>query len=74
MSEPVEEDLPADRREVGVGPWAGGREAWPDGARYDPDLLARGDRRNVVDRYRYWRVGAVRADLASRAHGLHVAI
>lgn len=74
MSEPVEEDIPADRREVGVGPWAGGREAWPDGARYDPDLLARGDRRNVVDRYRYWRVGAVRADLASRAHGLHVAI
>jgi tRNA G18 (ribose-2'-O)-methylase SpoU len=56
---------------VGVGPWAG---PWPDDPRLDPDLLAAGDRRNVVDRYRYWRVEAIVADLDTRRHGLHVAI
>ena len=71
---PIEEDRPADAREVGVGPWPGGRAAWPDDPRYDPALLEAGDRRNVVDRFRYWRVEAVRAELASRAHALHVAI
>ena len=71
---PIEEDRPADVREVGVGPWPGGRGAWPDDPRYDPALLEAGDRRNVVDRFRYWRVEAVRAELASRAHALHVAI
>ena len=58
---PPEEDRPADVREVGVGPWPGGRGAWPDDPRYDPALLEAGDRRNVVDRFRYWRVEAVRA-------------
>ena len=57
--------------EVGVGPWAG---AWPDDARYDPELLGTGDRRNVVDRYRYWRREAIVADLDLRRHGFHVAI
>lgn len=71
---PPEEDRPADVREVGVGPWPGGEEAWPDDPRYDPVLLREGDRRNVVDRYRYWSVEAVRADLAARAHPLHVAV
>lgn len=56
---------------VGVGPWAGD---WPDDARYDPELLRLGDRRNVADRYRYWSVPAIRADLAGRAHPFHVAI
>jgi tRNA G18 (ribose-2'-O)-methylase SpoU len=56
---------------VGVGPWPG---AWPDDPRYDPDLLAHGDRRNVADRYRYWRVEAIVADLDTRRHGFHVAI
>jgi len=46
-------------RDVGVGPWPG---LWPDDPRYDPELLRDGDRRNVVDRYRYWTVEAVRAD------------
>ena len=36
--------------EVGVGPWEG---PWPTGPEYDEELLAHGDRRNVVDRYRY---------------------
>ena len=55
----------------GVGPWHG---EWPDDERYDPDLLAHGDRRNVVDRYRYWRLEAVVADLDTRRHPVHVAI
>jgi tRNA G18 (ribose-2'-O)-methylase SpoU len=59
---------------VGVGPWPGGPEAWPDDLRYDPELLADGDRRNVVDRYRYWRREAVVADLDRRRHPFHVAI
>jgi tRNA G18 (ribose-2'-O)-methylase SpoU len=57
--------------EIGVGPWPG---AWPDDERYDPQLLREGDRRNVVDRYRYWTVEAIRADLAQRRHPFHVAI
>jgi tRNA G18 (ribose-2'-O)-methylase SpoU len=57
--------------EVGVGPWVG---PWPDDPRYDPVLLAEGDRRNVVDRYRYWRREAIVADLDGRRHDFHVAI
>ncbi|MGC3986504.1 MAG: RNA methyltransferase [Pseudorhodoferax sp.] len=60
--------------EVGVGPWPGGPEAWPDDERYDPELLAHGDRRNVVDRYRYWCMDAIVADLDQHRHGFHVAI
>jgi tRNA G18 (ribose-2'-O)-methylase SpoU len=56
---------------VGVGPWPG---PWPDDPRYDPELLAGGDRRNVADRYRYWRREAVVADLDQRRHPFHVAI
>ena len=57
--------------EVGVGPWVG---PWPTDERYDPELLANGDRRNVVDRYRYWRREAVVAELDGRRHDFHVAI
>ncbi|GAA2707767.1 TrmH family RNA methyltransferase [Actinoplanes palleronii] len=57
--------------EVGVGPWPGER---PAGDRYDPELLELGDRRNVVDRYRYWSRDAVIADLDTRRHDFHVAI
>jgi tRNA G18 (ribose-2'-O)-methylase SpoU len=60
-----------ERREVGVGPWPG---PWPDDPRYDRELLRDGDRRNVVDRYRYWSVPAIRADLDSRRQPLQVAI
>ncbi|MQA27412.1 MAG: rRNA methyltransferase [Micromonosporaceae bacterium] len=56
---------------VGVGPWRG---AWPEDDRYDPELLEHGDRRNVVDRYRYWRREAIVADLDIRRHEFHVAI
>ena len=58
-------------REVGVGPWAG---PWPDDPRLDPELLREGDRRNVEDRYRYWRHEAIVADLDTRRHDVHVAI
>lgn len=67
--EPAEPTLP-----VGVGPWPGGPGAWPDDPRYDPELLANGDARNVVDAYRYWTMEAIVADLDTRRHAFHVAI
>ena len=57
--------------QVGVGPWEG---PWPVGDEWDPDLLREGDRRNVVDRYRYWRLEAIVADLDTRRHDFHVAV
>ncbi|MBE7325898.1 rRNA methyltransferase [Nocardioides sp. Y6] len=66
--------MPHGQPEVGVGPWPGGRAAWPSGEQYDPDLLEHGDRRNVVDRYRYWSMEAIVADLDTRRHTFHVAI
>ena len=56
---------------VGVGPWPG---PWPSDDHYDPELLTEGDRRNVVDHYRYWRRDAIIADLDTRRHDFHVAI
>ena len=58
----------------GVGPWPGGTAEWPTDPHYDPDLLARGDTRNVIDRYRYWRMDAIVADLDEHRHPFHVAI
>ncbi|MBC7725947.1 MAG: rRNA methyltransferase [Burkholderiaceae bacterium] len=55
----------------GVGPWVG---ALPDDARLDPELLERGDTRNVIDRYRYWSMAAIVADLDETRHPFHVAI
>lgn len=59
---------------VGVGPWPGGPDAWPDDPRYDRALLAVGDRRNVIDRFRYWTMDAIVADLDAHRHAFHVAI
>ncbi len=59
------------QRPVGVGPHP---EPWPDDPRFDPDLLRDGDRRNVVDDYRYWSREAIVADLDQRRHPFHVAI
>lgn len=56
---------------VGVGPHP---NPWPDDPRLDPMLLAEGDRRNVLDVYRYWSVEAIIADLDTRRHPFHVAI
>ena len=55
----------------GVGPHP---EPWPTDPRLDPELLASGDTRNVIDRYRYWTVAAIVADLDGHRHALHVAI
>ena len=63
--------MPHGPEEVGVGPWPGER---PSGEQYDERLLAEGDRRNVVDRYRYWTLDAIVADLDERRHDFHVAI
>ena len=63
--------MPHGPAEVGVGPWEGPR---PTGEQYDARLLDEGDRRNVVDRYRYWSMDAIRADLDVRRHAFHVAI
>lgn len=58
-------------REVGVGPHP---RPWPQDERYDPDLLENGDRRNVEDRYRYWTIEAIKADLNKHSMPLHIAI
>ncbi len=58
----------------GVGPWPGGREEWPEGPWFDAELLEHGDRRNVIDRYRYWSMDAIVADLDTKRHAFHVAI
>lgn len=56
---------------VGVGPHP---KPWPTGDQYDPELLSEGDRRNVLDKYRYWSVAAIVADLDKRRNPLHIAI
>jgi hypothetical protein len=56
---------------VGVGPH---EKPWPTGDHYDPELLENGDRRNVLDKYRYWSVEAIVADLNTKRHGLQIAI
>lgn len=56
---------------IGVGPYAG---EWPNDVRYDKELLQNGDRRNVDDKYRYWTVEAIKADLAAHRHSFEVAI
>ncbi|AGW42694.1 tRNA/rRNA methyltransferase [Leifsonia xyli subsp. cynodontis DSM 46306] len=55
----------------GVGPWPG---VWPADPVFDPELLRTGDTRNVIDRYRYWRMEAIVADLDQHRHPFHVAI
>jgi len=66
--------MPYGPAEVGLGPWVGPWPTGPGSEVYDPALLAEGDRRNVVDRYRYWRLEAIVADLDARRHDFHVAI
>lgn len=56
---------------IGVGPHP---KPWPAGSQYDPELLENGDTRNVIDKYRYWTVEAIKADLDKSRLDLHVAI
>ncbi len=75
-------ELEQDRDDhvIGVGPWPGGEDEWPrDDAgeldpHFDPELLRDGDRRNVIDIYRYWTMDAIIADLDEHRHSLHIAI
>ncbi|GMQ93912.1 MAG: rRNA methyltransferase [Acidimicrobiia bacterium] len=60
-----------DGRKVGVGPHPLPR---PEDNRFDRELLANGDRRNVLDEYRYWTRDAIIADLDTKRLGFHVAI
>jgi tRNA G18 (ribose-2'-O)-methylase SpoU len=73
----AEAPRPAPTHELsthGVGPWPGDPSGRPAEPHYDPELLERGDTRNVIDRYRYWRMEAIVADLDARRHPFHVAI
>jgi tRNA G18 (ribose-2'-O)-methylase SpoU len=67
----LDEGATPDLVAIGVGPHP---LPWPDDPRLDAALLEHGDRRNVLDRYRYWSVEAIVADLDTRRHGFAVAI
>ena len=76
MTEPAAPTFAADnstpeRSTYGVGPWPG---EWPSEDRFDAELLEHGDTRNVIDRYRYWNMAAIVADLDEHRHPFHVAI
>ncbi len=58
----------------GVGPYQGDASSHPDFSKFDPQLLAEGDTRNVVDKYRYWKMEEIVKDLDSQRHPFHVAI
>ena len=68
----VEEDPPGEPfMVVGVGPWEG---EWPTEDHFDPELLRDGDRRNVIDKYRYWKLESIVTDLDPQRHPMHIAI
>ena len=77
MLEPMSEEVamnanPSPEQTTwGVGPWVG---ELPTDEHFDPELLAGGDTRNVLDKYRYWSMAAIVADLDIRRHNFHVAI
>ena len=72
MSEEIQEPIAVPT--WGVGPYEGDPSNDPDFAKFDPELLANGDTRNVVDSYRYWSMEAIVADLDSKRHRFEVAI
>jgi len=75
---PVHDPSTPEGRVVGVGPWPTGTPLPADAAehpdRYDPELLAAGDTRNVADEFRYWRLEAIVAELDRRRFPFHVAV
>jgi tRNA G18 (ribose-2'-O)-methylase SpoU len=74
LSSAPRQDEPERQLAHGVGPWPGGEVEWPDDPRYDRELLRDGDSRNVVDRYRWWTMEAIVADLDQHRHPFHVAV
>lgn len=67
----MEDGNKQDFAQIGLGPHP---EPWPTDPWFDPELLAEGDRRNVVDKFRYWTMEAIVADLDTRRNPFHVAI
>jgi rRNA methylases len=67
----LDDDALAALSGPGVGPHP---LPWPDDPRLDPQLLAGGDHRNVEDRFRYWTLAAIVAELDTSRRPLHVAI
>ena len=57
--------------QIGVGPHP---KPWPTDPKYDQGLLESGDSFNVVDKYRYWTVEAIKEDLDKSRTSLHIAI
>jgi tRNA G18 (ribose-2'-O)-methylase SpoU len=70
-TEPQEDNSSPELTTWGVGPWQGDL---PTDEHFDPELLANGDTRNVLDHFRYWKMEAIVAELDSRRHKYHVAI
>ena len=60
-----------NEKQIGVGPHP---KPWPTDPKYDLDLLENGDKRNVLDKYRYLTVKAIKADLDKNRASLHIAI
>ena len=60
-----------EKQIIGVGPHP---KPWPTDPKYDPELLKKGDKFNVIDKYRYWKTTAVKADLDKTRNELHIAI
>lgn len=56
---------------IGVPPHP---KPWPNGDKFDQELLLNGDKRNVLDKYRYLTVDAIKADLDNNRFSLSVAI
>ena len=71
MSEELNSNPSHEQTTWGVGPWVG---ELPTDEHLDPELLRNGDTRNVVDKYRYWKMEAIVADLDIKRHSFHVAI
>ena len=67
---PIDDNSSPELTTWGVGPWQG---ELPTDKHYDPELLANGDTRNVLDHFRYWKMEAIVAELDSRRHKYHVA-
>lgn len=61
---------------MGKGPWEEENPGVPrpTDPLFDETLLTEGDRRNVVDAYRYWTREAIVKDIDKRRHPLHIAI
>lgn len=55
----------------GVGPHP---NPWPTDDKFDPELLAIGDNRNVIDKYRYMTVKAIKEDLLASSFDYEIAI